>query len=125
MSNSEPPIERFAELIVGFGANVQPGQTVELSASPGKEDLARAIAGAAYRRGAKEPSGTRAGPSVKRRNERTAASLRATVADESRRAALRVDARCAAYSPNRRVSTSPGSSPRTRSHRANSSTSER
>ena len=41
MSNSEPPIERFAELIAGFGANVQPGQIVELSASPGKEELAR------------------------------------------------------------------------------------
>jgi aminopeptidase len=53
MSNSEPPINRFAELIAGFGANVQPGQTVELSATPGKEELARAIAGAAYRRGAK------------------------------------------------------------------------
>ena len=53
MSNSEPPIDRFAELIAGFGANVQPGQTVELSATPGKEELARAIAGAAYRRGAK------------------------------------------------------------------------
>ena len=53
MSNSEPPINRFAELIAGFGANVQPGQIVELSASPGKEQLARAIAGAAYRRGAK------------------------------------------------------------------------
>ena len=53
MSNSEPPIDRFAELIAGFGANVQPGQVVELSATPGKEELARAIAGAAYRRGAK------------------------------------------------------------------------
>ncbi len=53
MSNSGPPIERFAELIAGFGANVQPGQIVELAASPGKETLARAIAGAAYRRGAK------------------------------------------------------------------------
>ncbi len=53
MSNSEPPIKRFAELIAGFGANVQAGQTVELSASPGKEELAREIAGAAYRRGAR------------------------------------------------------------------------
>ncbi len=53
MSNSEPPIKRFAELIAGFGANVQAGQTVELSGSPGKEDLAREIAGAAYRRGAR------------------------------------------------------------------------
>jgi aminopeptidase len=53
MRNGGRPIERFAELIAGFGANVQPGQIVELSASPGKEELARAIAGAAYRRGAK------------------------------------------------------------------------
>jgi len=51
--NGGPPIERFAELVAGFGANVQPGQIVELSATPGKEELARAIAGAAYRRGAK------------------------------------------------------------------------
>ena len=46
-------VERFAELIVGFGANVQPGQVVGVGAEPGKEQLARAIAGAAYRAGAK------------------------------------------------------------------------
>jgi aminopeptidase len=46
-------VERFAELIVGFGANVQPGQVVGVGAEPGKEELARAIAGAAYRAGAK------------------------------------------------------------------------
>jgi aminopeptidase len=42
----------LAELIVGFGANVQPGQIVALSSEPGKEPLARAIAEAAYDRGA-------------------------------------------------------------------------
>lgn len=46
-------LERFAELIVGFGANVQPGQVVAIGIEPGKEALCRAIAGAAYRRGAR------------------------------------------------------------------------
>src|SRR5919201_2186833 len=48
-----PPLERFAELIVGFGANVQPGQVVAIGTEPGKERLTRALATAAYRRGAK------------------------------------------------------------------------
>jgi aminopeptidase len=43
----------LAELIVGFGANVQPGQIVTISSEPGKEPLARAIAEVAYERGAK------------------------------------------------------------------------
>jgi aminopeptidase len=38
---------------VCFGANVQPGQIVALQSEPGKEQLARAIAAAAYARGAK------------------------------------------------------------------------
>ncbi len=46
-------ITPLAELLVGHGANVQPGQVVGVSTSPGKEELARAIADAAYRRGAK------------------------------------------------------------------------
>ena len=46
-------LERFADLIVGFGANVQPGQVVGVGGEPGKEPLCRAIAGAAYRAGAK------------------------------------------------------------------------
>ena len=49
----EGAIERLAELIVGFGANVQPGQVVAVGTEPGKEELTRAIAGQAYRRGAK------------------------------------------------------------------------
>ncbi len=59
MSTSAPAafnvatLERFAELIVGFGANVQPGQIVALGTEPGKERLTRAIAAAAYRAGAK------------------------------------------------------------------------
>jgi aminopeptidase len=46
-------VQRLAELIVGFGANVQPGQVVAVSAELGKEDLVRAVAAAAYQRGAK------------------------------------------------------------------------
>ncbi len=42
---------RFAELVVEIGANVQPGQDVELIADLGTEEAVRAIAGAAYRRG--------------------------------------------------------------------------
>jgi aminopeptidase len=39
--------------MVRFGANVQPGQIVALSSEPGKEPLARAVAEAAYRAGAR------------------------------------------------------------------------
>jgi aminopeptidase len=48
-----PTLARFAELAVDFGANLQPGQIVSLSGSPGKEGLVRAIAERAYERGAK------------------------------------------------------------------------
>ena len=41
-------IQRLAELIVRFGANVQPGQIVTINSEPGKEDLARAVADVAY-----------------------------------------------------------------------------
>ncbi len=43
---------KLAELIVGFGANVQPGQLVGVSSYIGKEELTREIARAAYARGA-------------------------------------------------------------------------
>lgn len=46
-------VRRLAELIVNFGANVQPGQIVAISTEPGKEELTRAVATAAYRAGAK------------------------------------------------------------------------
>jgi aminopeptidase len=46
-------VRALAELIVRFGANVQPGQIVALSSEPGKEALARAVAEVAYERGAK------------------------------------------------------------------------
>ena len=46
-------IQALADLIVRFGANVQQGQIVSLSSAPGKEPLARAVAEAAYKAGAK------------------------------------------------------------------------
>jgi aminopeptidase len=46
-------IDRLAELTVNFGANVQPGQIVAIGAELGKEAMVRALATAAYRRGAK------------------------------------------------------------------------
>jgi aminopeptidase len=45
-------LDRLAELAV-HGANVQPGQTLMVTAEIGNEDLARAVAAAGYRRGAK------------------------------------------------------------------------
>jgi len=45
-------VEALAELVVTFGANLQPGQILAISSEPGKEDLARTIAESAYRRGA-------------------------------------------------------------------------
>jgi aminopeptidase len=49
----QPPVDAFAELIVGYAANVQPGQVVSVLSEPGKEDVTRAVAAAAYKRGAK------------------------------------------------------------------------
>jgi len=46
-------VAAIAELAVGIGANVQPGQIVAISAEPGQEPISRAVAEAAYRRGAK------------------------------------------------------------------------
>jgi aminopeptidase len=45
-------LERLADLLVGFGANVQDGQIVAVSSEIGKEPLTRAIAASAYRHGA-------------------------------------------------------------------------
>jgi aminopeptidase len=45
--------KRLAELAVGFGANVQPGQIVAVTSNTGKEELTRAVAHAAYERGAR------------------------------------------------------------------------
>jgi aminopeptidase len=46
-------VQQLAELIVRFGANVQPGQIVALSSEPGKEALAHAVAEESYRAGAR------------------------------------------------------------------------
>ncbi|HEY5316763.1 MAG TPA: aminopeptidase [Solirubrobacteraceae bacterium] len=46
-------IRQLAELIVRFGANVQPGQVVVIGSEPGKEEMARAVADVAYREQAK------------------------------------------------------------------------
>ncbi len=45
-------VRKLAELVVRFGANVQPGQILTLGSEPGKEHMARAIAEAAYEHGA-------------------------------------------------------------------------
>jgi aminopeptidase len=44
---------RLAELSVGLGANVQPGQIVGITSYTGKEELTRAVTCAAYERGAR------------------------------------------------------------------------
>jgi aminopeptidase len=46
-------VRALADLIVRFGANVQPGQIVAIGSEPGKEILARAVAESAYQAGAK------------------------------------------------------------------------
>jgi aminopeptidase len=45
-------LDRMADLAVGFGANVQPGQRVHVVASLGQEELTRAIVERAYKAGA-------------------------------------------------------------------------
>ncbi len=46
-------VERYADLIVNFGANVQGGQILDIGTGLGKEELTRALTASAYRRGAK------------------------------------------------------------------------
>jgi aminopeptidase len=45
-------LERFADLAIGFGANVQKGQIVAIGAELGKEAMVRALAESAYKHGA-------------------------------------------------------------------------
>ena len=52
MSNADERLERYAELVVGLGANVQPGQEVFILPNVGHADLARALARASYKAGA-------------------------------------------------------------------------
>lgn len=49
----EETLERYAELVVRFAANVQRGQIVAIGSEPGKLEVTRAVAAAAYRAGAK------------------------------------------------------------------------
>ncbi len=46
-------VDALTELVVGIGANVQPGQVVGITTQPGQETITRAVAEAAYARGAK------------------------------------------------------------------------
>ena len=49
----QPTLDRFADLVIEGGANVQPGQVVSIGSEPGKEALTRALARSAYRHGAR------------------------------------------------------------------------
>lgn len=53
MSTPDDILERWARLVVGFGANVQPGQVVAIGSEPGKEEFHRALAAEAYKAGAR------------------------------------------------------------------------
>ena len=68
---------RLADLVVGFGANVQAGQIVCVSTYVGKEALTREVARAAYERGAKWVDVLTFDPWVKR--ERLAHAAEATL----------------------------------------------
>jgi aminopeptidase len=59
-------LERLADLVVGFGANVQPDQIVSVGCQPGKERLTRLIAASAYKAGAKFVEVTWFDPYIKR-----------------------------------------------------------
>ena len=70
-TSPSPPVapellERYAGLIVEFGANVQPGQIVEVRGELEKAGLVRAVAAAAYRRGAKFVDANYFDPRVRR-----------------------------------------------------------
>ncbi len=66
MRSEAERIAAIAELAVGIGANVQPGQIVALSVEPGQEAISRAVAEAAYARGAKFVDVAYFDPHVKR-----------------------------------------------------------
>jgi aminopeptidase len=46
-------VQRLADLLVRFGANVQEGQILEIRTALGKEELTRAVTASAYKHGAK------------------------------------------------------------------------
>ena len=49
----EDRLQRYADLIVNFGVNVQEGQILDIGSGLGKEELTRALTASAYRSGAK------------------------------------------------------------------------
>jgi aminopeptidase len=59
-------LRRYADLIVGFAANVQPGQIVELRSALGREPLTRAVAESCYRHGARFVDFSYHDPHIKR-----------------------------------------------------------
>ena len=63
---NEELLDRYAELIVGFGANVQPDQVVAVEGAPETAPLAHRIARLAYQRGARYVEVAYFDPLVKR-----------------------------------------------------------
>ena len=70
---NEGLLDRYAELIVGFGANVQPDQVVAVEAAPEAAPLVHRIARLAYERGARYVDVVYFDPLVKRIRIETAA----------------------------------------------------
>jgi aminopeptidase len=70
---NEELLDRYAELIVGFGANVQPDQVVAVEGPPEAAPLVRRIARRAYERGARYVDAVYFDPHVKRIRVETAA----------------------------------------------------
>ncbi len=53
MTGRASALARFADLAVGYAANVQPGQIVSIGADLGQAEIARSLAASAYRHGAR------------------------------------------------------------------------
>ncbi len=66
MRSEAERIAAIADLAVGIGANIQPGQVVGISVEPGQEPISRAVAEAAYARGAKYVDAAYFDPHLKR-----------------------------------------------------------
>jgi aminopeptidase len=66
-------VQRLADLLVSFGANVQEGQIVDIRSALGKEELTRAITASAYKHGAKFVDVSYWDPHLKRERVRYAA----------------------------------------------------
>lgn len=70
---TEDRLERYAELVVRVGVNVQPGQILAVNAYPEHAPLVRAITAAAYRRGARYADVLYTDPHVRRAHIEAAA----------------------------------------------------